>query len=195
MNITKEKLLNLLGIFLVIGIMILFLFVIPACLYGWSISFLGIEVRNIWQLIIFVTTILIGEFILDYSINQIPQILYELDKINKIHQDILTVAVNYTTIFLVVSLLDRLMDGVFVPLSTRIFFPAIPLVFKMLFPDEKGGDTSLEDLDKELIRKINRLLSNSSVFETVRVVKQEYPEMSLSKIKSIVEKIHHEDEC
>lgn len=160
--------------------------VMIAVIYGGSFFLLGIEYHQMTDLIIFLLAFLLIEEGLSIVIDKIPEVLYYAGKISHIRKMILVIILNYTIGFNILNWVDQWMERVNIPTVTLFLFPIIPTVLTLLFSEEKSEGVLLEQYEKNLIKEVNRLLLDHSVFEVVKITRENYPALSLVEIKKIV---------
>ncbi|GEK90755.1 YrvL family regulatory protein [Alkalibacterium kapii] len=186
----KDRVLKALAILLLLGI-IFIVILVQGLIYTGSVSLLGINYESLWVLITFVGLLIISETIFFFSIYQIPKSLYSLDLIPSSVKNLLDICIIYTISFLFIVFLDQVMHSISVPFWTKVLFPFVSLFLNcVLVGDDADVPDESEKLNDEILNKIENCLSSKSVFETVKMIKKEYPEISLVVIKKTVDKVH-----
>lgn len=188
----KNKLASAIAISLLMVIILIPLF-IYALLYGGGLLHLGIAYDKISHFCLFVLLNVTAGIILGPVINAIPQALFDFKLLRRKQAALLDAALEFSSSLLILSAIDHFMDTVAVSFSTTLLF-SLFVSGVGFFISKAEPEIETSDISPTLSKKVAKLLSEHNLLDTIKIMRSNHPELSLSKVKQIVQQVSHGNE-
>lgn len=189
----KKKIASIIAIIL-LSIIIIVSLTVYTFLYGGGLIYFGVSYDTISDFMLFLIASIIVGFVLETIINNIPQVLFDLKVIDKKRKVSIKIILNFSVSISTLSLVDYFMNGISIPFLTIILFSAF-ITAVSLFINNDGNEKidNSNNINSALRIEVEQLLENNNMIDTIKIIRNNHPDLSMSEVKRIVQTIRQED--
>lgn len=187
-NISKVIAITLLIIVIALPIM----FIIG--IYSVGLLYFGITYEKTSDFVLFISISVVLGGIADYLFNTLVQVCFDFKRINKKQMTFFKIILDFSASVFSLLVVDYFMNSLNIPVKSVFLFSLfITGISYLISNDKEDEDREDGEVDLALRNEIQSLLSKNDIADTVKILRHEYPELTMNQIKKSVQQISKED--
>lgn len=157
-------------------------------MYSSGLLYFGITYEKPSDFVLFVIMSVVLGGIIEYLFTILVQVSYDLKKINKKQSIFFKVIFDFSTSVFSLLVVDYFMDSLNTSVKSVLFTSLFATGISYLIPNDKE-EVNDGKVDLALSNEIQNLLDENKVMDSINIIRQRHPELSIRQAKKHVQQI------